>query len=174
MQQYIVFLICVPVSNAAILENSAISPQTLIELTNKERILKGRIPLKESSTLDEVAKLKVENMTKIEYFAHVNPEGKTPWYWFKIAGYKYTDAGENLAVMYDDADSVIKSWIDSPTHRANILEGKFTEIGTAVARGVYEGVETNYIVEVFGNKVKNNLSKNRQKKSPSVSMALNK
>ena len=141
----------VPSRAMALTGNQTINPRTLVALTNTERILNGRLPLKENKVLDQIAKLRAEDMINKNYFSHNSPEGKLPWYWFGLAGYKFTSAGENLAVLFEDPNSIIEGWMSSPTHRANILKNKFTEIGMAVVAGKYNGVDTNYVVEVFGN-----------------------
>ena len=106
--------------------NGTVNAKTLISLTNSERQKDGLPALKENATLDKVAKLKAQDMVKNGYFAHNSPSGKTPWYWFKIAGYKYTSAGENLATLFDDSKSVVEGWMNSPLHRANILAEKYS------------------------------------------------
>lgn len=84
------------------------------------------------------------------YFAHTSPEGKAPWYWFKQVGYKYEYAGENLAVDFTDSQDVDKAWMNSPTHRANILKNSYTEMGTGIATGTYEGSPTIFVAQEFG------------------------
>jgi uncharacterized protein YkwD len=128
-----------------------ISTQTLIALTNKERALNNLPTLKENPILDKAAELKAEDMIKTSYFAHNSPTGVSPWHWFDVAGYKFLDAGENLALRYSTSEDVVNAWIASPTHRANILNSRYTEIGMATVKGMYEGVETIYVVELFGN-----------------------
>jgi hypothetical protein len=89
-------------------------------------------------------------MVQKSYFAHNSPEGLTPWHWFKEAGYDFTYAGENLAVNFGDSIDVNRAWMNSPLHRANILNGHFTEIGIATAEGIYEGRPTIFVVQLFG------------------------
>jgi hypothetical protein len=89
-------------------------------------------------------------MAKNSYFAHVSPSGLNSWYWFKQAGYSFSYAGENLAVDFTDSDAVNQAWLDSPTHRANILNGHYTEIGIATAEGTFEGHPTTFVVQMFG------------------------
>jgi hypothetical protein len=84
------------------------------------------------------------------YFAHTSPEGVTPWYWFAKAGYKFIYAGENLAVNYNQSQTVETAWLNSPTHRANIMNENFTEMGVATAVGEYNGAPATFVVELFG------------------------
>jgi hypothetical protein len=59
-------------------------------------------------------------------------------------------AGENLAIHFTDSSDVVGAWMDSPTHRANIMNGNYTEIGVGTAEGTYEGFKTMYVVQLFG------------------------
>lgn len=128
---------------------SIISP-LLVDLANEDRTLEGITTLSVSPALEEAARMKAEDMASKGYFAHTSPEGKTPWYWFEKAGYVYTRAGENLAVDFVDSSDVNKAWLASPTHRANIMNSKFTEIGIATAEGIYQGRTTIFVVQMFG------------------------
>ncbi len=87
------------------------------------------------------------------YFAHTSPEGITPWYWFTQAGYHFVFAGENLAIDFTESQDVENAWLNSPAHRANILDSRFTEIGIAVKDGIYQGQPTTYVVQMFGKPV---------------------
>jgi hypothetical protein len=89
-------------------------------------------------------------MAQNGYFAHTSPEGKSPWYWFKQGGYVFNYAGENLAVDFSDSADVERAWMNSPTHRSNILNNKFTEIGVATAVGTLNGRQTTFVVQEFG------------------------
>jgi len=129
---------------------AAVLPAVLVDLANADRNNRQIAMLTRNPVLEEAARLKAEDMAAKSYFAHNSPEGKSPWYWFGQAGYKFIYAGENLAVHFDDSDAVNTAWMNSPGHRENILNGRFTEIGIATARSVYEGRETVFVVELFG------------------------
>ncbi|MBI2053043.1 MAG: CAP domain-containing protein [Candidatus Ryanbacteria bacterium] len=129
---------------------AAVLPDALIDLANSDRVLHDAPSLIRSPMLEEAARRKAEDMAKKEYFAHVSPEGVTPWHWFREAGYNFIYAGENLAVNFNDSGEVDQAWMSSPGHRSNILNKNFTEIGIAVARGRYQGRETIFVVELFG------------------------
>lgn len=128
----------------------AVLPGVLSTLTNEERLNMNLPVLSESEVLNRAAQLKAEDMAKKGYFAHTSPEGVTPWYWLKAAGYNYSYAGENLAVHFVDSQDVTQAWMNSPTHRANIISGAYTEVGTGVATGMYEGYETVFVAQVYG------------------------
>lgn len=129
---------------------STILPAVVTDATNKARASEGQAALTRNPLLDEAARLKAEDMAKNGYFAHWSPTGLSPWYWFEEAGYTYVHAGENLAVHFTDSGEVVEAWLDSPTHRANILSGNYSEIGIGTAEGEYEGYDTVFVVQMFG------------------------
>ncbi len=129
---------------------AAVLPSVLDNLTNQNRQAQDLNVLTVSPALNKVAELKAEDMAQNGYFAHTSPDGKTPWYWFNLVGYKYEYAGENLAVDFTDSQDVAVAWINSSTHRANILKSTYTEVGTGVATGTYNGNSTVFVVQVFG------------------------
>ncbi len=139
---------------------SAVLPPVLVDLANQDRTSNQLAVLTVNPILEKAAQAKANDMAAKSYFAHTSPEGKTPWYWFSDAGYKYSSAGENLAINFTDSGEVNTAWMNSPGHRANILNGKFTEIGIATAQGTYNGQATVFVVQMFG--------KPAQTKKPSV------
>lgn len=122
----------------------------LVDLTNADRQERNLGGLTINPVLEEAARLKVQDMIARGYFAHVSPDGKDSWYWFKQVGYVFSDAGENLAVDFSDSTDVETAWMNSPSHRANILNGRYTEVGIAVADGMYRGKPTTFVVQMFG------------------------
>lgn len=129
---------------------SAVLPTVIVELTNEEREDDALITLKRNSILDKAAEMKAKDMAEKGYFAHYAPDGTSPWYWFEEAGYSYSKAGENLAVHFNDSGKVVDAWMKSPSHRANIMNGAYTEIGVGTARGEYKGSPTVFVVQLFG------------------------
>ncbi len=132
------------------LDLSAVLPGVLSTITNEEREKMALPELVENPVLDKVAQMKAEDMASKGYFAHTSPEGKSPWYWFDKVGYKYLYAGENLAVNFSDSREVARAWMNSPSHKENIVNAGYTEVGTGIASGVYEGRETIFVVQVYG------------------------
>ena len=122
----------------------------LVDATNTQRLSNSVGTLTINPTLVVAAQAKANDMAAKGYFAHVTPEGHTPWYWLDNAKYSFAYAGENLAVNFFDSQDVANAWMNSPTHRANLLNDKFTEIGIATARGQYEGRESVFVVQFFG------------------------
>ncbi len=129
---------------------STILPAVIVEETNKERVSDALPTLRRNSVLDAAAKLKAEHMAKNEYFAHYSPDGVSPWYWFGQVNYNFVHAGENLAIHFTDSGEVVDAWMDSPTHRANIMNGDYVEIGVGTAQGSFDGFSTVYVVQLFG------------------------
>jgi len=129
---------------------ASILPLVLVNETNLRREGQDLAPLKASAQLERAAQMKADDMAAKGYFAHVTPEGNTPWYFLDKAGYVFSTAGENLAVNFFDSKDVAEAWMNSAEHRANILNSKYTEIGIATAHGIYEGRETVFVVQFFG------------------------
>ncbi len=129
---------------------STVLPAVIIDLTNDARLAEHETVLIRNETLDRAATLKAEDMAKNGYFAHYSPTGVSPWHWFDVAGYDFANAGENLAVHFTDSNEIVSAWLDSPGHRANILNAGFTEIGVGTARGEYKGFPTVFVVQLFG------------------------
>ena len=128
----------------------AVLPAVVIDLTNAERVENSLPTLVRNPVLDAAANLKAADMAKRSYFSHDSPTGVTPWHWFAEAGYSYVYAGENLAVYFTDSSAVVDAWMQSPTHRANIVGSQYREIGVGTAKGVYEGYDTIFVVQLFG------------------------
>ncbi|MFH1610471.1 MAG: CAP domain-containing protein [Patescibacteria group bacterium] len=131
-------------------EFSTITANRIIELTNRERVEQNLAQLETSEILNQTAALKLHDMFDNDYFAHNSPNGIKPWYWFKEAGYNYTYAGENLAMNFIEAEDAMNAWMNSPSHRDNIVSKNYKEIGVAVGIGKIDGEETTVVVQVFG------------------------
>lgn len=129
---------------------STITSPFLIEKTNNARRDAGLPTLTPNDLLQESARKKGEDMLKNSYFAHTSPAGVTPWKWFDQAGYDYVYAGENLAIDFSTAEGVHEAWMNSPGHRANILNPRYRDIGIAVVSGEFQGRTTTIVVQHFG------------------------
>ena len=86
-----------------------------------------------------------------QYFEHTSPTGVDPGQLVSNNGYKYIVAGENLILgNFGSEKELVQAWMDSPGHRANILNNRYSEIGVAIVKGIYKG-ETVWIgVQEFG------------------------
>lgn len=132
--------------------SASLTVRGVIEYTNVERAQNGGLgSLAENSTLNRVAQMKVDDMFAKQYFEHVSPSGVGQADLAQTAGYAYVIVGENLALGDFDGDQgVVTAWMNSPGHRANILNPHYKEIGVAVGKGMYEGRETWLAVQSFG------------------------
>jgi hypothetical protein len=135
----------------------------LVEETNNSRLVDNIPAVQFNPLLSVAAQLKAEDMAQKSYFAHTSPEGVTPWYWLDEVGYKYSYAGENLAVNFSDSKDVVDAWMNSPGHRQNILNSHFTEIGIGAAEGIYQNKKTVFVVQFFGSPL--------EKEIPAVAVA---
>ncbi len=129
---------------------SDITSQKVIDLANADRKGGSLEKLTENDKLTEAAAAKAEDMITDDYFSHTAPDGTTPWRWIEKAGYDYNYAGENLAMDFVSADKMNRAWLASPTHRANILNEKYKDIGVAVREGIINGRGTIAVVQMFG------------------------
>lgn len=144
--------LCATLDNYLLKSSSlaAVVSAVLVDLTNGDRSGDHLGQLTMSEALTAAAQAKADDMAVHGYFAHTSPDGKNSWYWFKQEGYTFLYAGENLAVDFTDSVDVENAWMNSPGHRANILNEHFTEIGIATAEGTYEGRPTTFVVQMFG------------------------
>lgn len=143
---------------------SDITTEKIIELTNQSRTGTGEKALAVNSKLSRAAQAKADDMIANNYFSHTSPAGATPWSWMQKESYDYNYAGENLAMDFQTTAKMEEAWMASPTHRANILNGKYSEMGTAVREGIINGHETTLAVVMFGSGDRNLSSATDEKK----------
>lgn len=127
-----------------------ITPTGLLAATNQQRANDNEKPLTINPELMKAAQLKVQNMFAEQYWAHTAPDGTTPWHWFDVVGYNYDSAGENLAKDFTTSDSTVSAWMASPTHRANILNSSYKDVGFAVMDSTLNGQPTTLVVALYG------------------------
>ncbi len=111
-----------------------ISETGLLEATNSQRVQAGIATLSLNNQLSTAAQNKANDMAKKNYWSHETPEGKQPWVFIAQTGYIYNKAGENLAFGFDTNNQVIDGWLNSATHRANMLDSNFQEVGFGITR----------------------------------------
>ena len=134
---------------------AAVDASTLYSLHNSNRNNSGLGGLTVNSQLVSSATSKAKAMLDSNCWDHYCPPGTSPWSFILGAGYEYIYAGENLAEGFGDNNALMNAWMNSPTHRANVLNGNFTEIGIGFAYGSFQGKENNTIVVVhFGSRQK--------------------
>ena len=129
---------------------SDITITSLFNQTNVYREEVGVGALNLSSKLDQAAYLKAQDMFAKQYWAHDSPDGVEPWAWFGDVGYNYNEAGENLAKNFSTTNGVMTAWINSPTHRANIVNKDYKDVGFAVVSGTLDKKPATLVVAFYG------------------------
>lgn len=127
-----------------------ISADKLYQLINEQRQKNNLPSLSLNSSLSLAAQKKAENMFQENYWSHYAPDGKTPWDFIMGANYKYEYAGENLAKNFLFSNGVVDAWMNSSTHRENILKKEYTEVGYAIVNGILNGEQTTLVVQMLG------------------------
>ena len=131
--------------------SSAVDSEPLMRLVNQERSNRNIPQLITHQSLMITAAEKSQDMIDRDFFNHVDPDGNYVWGKVIAAGYyPYTILGENLALDFATAEGMIKAWIDSPTHRENLLRREFVNQGMAALYGDYQGRYTNLTTNLFG------------------------
>lgn len=145
-----VAVLAVSYSSKATLGITEAIDSPLITYANSSRLENGVDTLIPNKLLTDAAQEKADDIINNQYFDHTRTDGLQPWDFIKSKGYDYKYAGENLAIGFDDYTTVHKAWMESPTHKRNILNERFNEIGIGLTRGIYKGKEVVVIVEMFG------------------------
>jgi uncharacterized protein YkwD len=143
------FLNSVPRSAQA---NIFLEEQLFIEINNirKENNLQE---LNKNSELQKAAKLKTIDMVDGKYFAHISPSNRKWSDFIKEQGYNYMYAGENLAKDYENSREIISAWIESPSHRENILNPDYSDTGIAVSFNRSNLSSGILVAQEFGKKI---------------------
>jgi len=105
----------------------------VVRLVNIEREKAGLKPLVADPLLMKGARAKSKDMVDNRYFSHNSPTYGSPFNMMKTFGIRYRNAGENIASGQRTPDSVVRAWMNSPGHRANILSSKYGKIGVGYA-----------------------------------------
>jgi uncharacterized protein YkwD len=127
----LVLLFCVP----AFAGDREITPENVTALMNAYRAEAGLGPLRLDAALTRAATARMQEMMDGQWWGHAAPDGTPPFVWITAADYNYVAAAENLAAGFDTAGLLVESWIESPGHRANILNGMYADCGIAVIEG---------------------------------------
>ena len=135
-------------------KNPQITTAKMFTLTNQSREEKELSVLIVNQKLTSAAEAKANDMFKHQYFDHNSPSGVTPWDWIKAAEYDYRYAGENLAIDFITAEGAHKALMASDSHRENILNQNYTEVGIAIKEDIFEESSSIIIVMEFGSPLK--------------------
>ncbi|MDC0769077.1 sigma-70 family RNA polymerase sigma factor [Streptomyces sp. HD] len=120
----------------------------VVALVNKERSAAGCGPLAEDPLLNKAAQGHSDDMAARDFFDHTNPDGEDPGQRITAAGYNWSTYGENIAQGQQTPEAVMESWMNSPGHRANILNCSFKDIGV----GIHNGSGGPWWTQAFGAK----------------------
>lgn len=121
----------------------------LLALTNEERVANNLEPLSLNSVLSRAAQAKAEDMVINNYFSHFSPNGAKPWDWISRDDYPYLLVGENLAMNFSSVESAQAALMASPTHKQNILNSRYEDVGLALISGKINNQEGLILVELF-------------------------
>ncbi|WP_133150814.1 CAP domain-containing protein, partial [Frankia canadensis] len=119
----------------------------VVAATNQQRRAAGCGDLTVDAVLTSVAQAHSADMATANYFSHNSQDGRTPFDRITAAGFSFSVAAENIAAGQRDPAAVMQAWMNSPGHRANILNCALTRIGVGVANGGTYGV---YWTQDFG------------------------
>lgn len=112
---------------------TSMSTAGLLESTNEQRSANGRNTLTLNSKLNQAAQAKANDMVARNYWSHNTPDGNEPWIFIDQAGYDYQQAGENLAYGFATSADTVAGWMNSPSHKANLLETGYLDVGFGFA-----------------------------------------
>jgi uncharacterized protein YkwD len=133
--------------------------------TNIERENASLEPLLPNKILDQAAALRADDLFDNQYFEHDSPDGKSASDLVKNLDYGYLLIGENLALgNFTDEQEIVSAWMESPGHRANILNGKYKELGVAIKEGIFDGERVTIAVQIFANPLSDCAKPNSQTK----------
>ncbi len=124
----------------------------IVTETNAARVAQGLPSLISNAALEQAATVKANDMFAKNYFGHYSPTGQAPWIFFQNVKYKFTAAGENLAIDYVDGRDIVPAWMSSKSHRDNLLNPAYQDIGIAVVDGTMAGSPTTLVVQFFGSR----------------------
>jgi uncharacterized protein YkwD len=135
-----------PSTTASAPSGASAAEAAVVDIVNDERARAGCPSVRGEAALHDLARRHSADMAARSYFDHTDPDGRTPWDRAEAAGISGL-GGENIAMGTSDARSVMNLWMDSPGHRANILNCDFTRIGVGMHAGSGGGP---WWTQVFG------------------------
>lgn len=104
----------------------------LLQETNSRRAANGKKTLTLNSQLNAAAQAKAQDMANRNYWSHTTPDGQSPWVFVSQAGYQYQKAGENLAYGFATSADTVSGWMNSPSHKDNMLDAAFSDVGFGI------------------------------------------
>lgn len=144
------FTAAIPQKGNVLAYATSMSRGELLNATNSYRAQNGLGALSSNGLLDSAAQAKAQHMIDNNYWSHVAPDGTQPWFFFDQAGYAYQAAGENLAYGFMTSSAVVDAWMNSASHRANIL-GDYVDVGFGFVNGAnYQNGQYTVVVAHYG------------------------
>lgn len=148
----VLFNVAFTTNISAQIESGSISSEAIIQAHNKIRQEYNLEELTPNAFLSISAQEKAKEMLRLNCWDHYCPPNTPPWDFITDANYTYLQAGENLAEGFYDVDDVMTAWMNSPTHKENIIRGVYKDIGVGIVSGDFQGIQDNIIIVVhFGN-----------------------
>ncbi|PID32109.1 hypothetical protein CR970_02235 [Candidatus Saccharibacteria bacterium] len=140
------------VKNGVLAYATEMNVVSLLDATNTERASAGQDNLTLNNQLSSAAQSKANDMAARNYWSHTTPDGDEPWVFIQNAGYEYQKAGENLAYGFNSSQDVIVGWMNSDSHRLNMLDEGYTEVGFgfANARDYNNAGPETVVVAIYG------------------------
>lgn len=167
------FNLLTPLNLNAQSETDKITKSTLLDSHNKFRKEHSLNQLKLNTLLNLSAQNKANEMLRNNCWSHYCPDNRSPWEFFNDSGYEYAFAGENLAEGYYTIDSVMNAWINSESHRENLLRDVYTEVGFGIVQGPFQNNENNVIVVAHFGTLKSNAVFDENAKEVRITNPLN-
>lgn len=158
---WLVLIVCLMTAGPVVGASLGITGDLVAEV-NSLRSAKRVANLTWNKQLALSAQAKANDMAKNGYFSHVNLQGVGLTNLLARYGYSYSQAGENLAYGYGNADEIVAEWSKNPEHRSNMLNFSYVDTGVGLARGQYEGREVVFVVQHFGKPAQVNISNNTE------------
>lgn len=149
------------------------SSNEVISLVNEYREKKNLESLNPNEKLTQAAIARAQDMLKKDYWSHSGPSGESAWQFIEEEGYRYSMAGENLAKGYSNASKMNEDLINSVTHKENIVDPKFEDIGVAVIEGELQGKKVTLVVQLFANEEETVANEKTESKNQSVDLKNN-
>lgn len=143
-------------NNGVLSYATKMSVEGLLKSTNGARLQNDQKPLKVNSALTKAAQSKADDMSEKDYWSHNTPNGQAPWVFISKYHYTYQKAGENLAYGFSDPGEVLAGWLNSPSHRENVLDNSFQDVGFGFAKSsnFQKSGPTTIVVAMYGSSTK--------------------
>ncbi len=149
-----------PIGTNVLAFATEMSSASLLDETNRQRQVNNAGTLELNEQLQAAARAKAEDMAERNYWSHETPDGDQPWKFIEESGYQYIKAGENLAYGFMSSSQTVNGWMNSESHRENMLDPAFTEVGFGYvnAVGFQNSNEETIVVALYAQPLEPNAS----------------